>query len=86
MSKLFTKGERRYTEAADSEILSAAAKVLSNLGLGEKAIWLSGVADAEEASERRSELTQVNVLKNSKENMLPYSESIKLPRRGVEPA
>ncbi len=82
---LYTKGERRYTEASDADILGAAAKALSRLGLGEQSIWLSGVADATLASELRQEFNLANLSRVAKETMLP-EQKIEAPRRGVEPA
>lgn len=41
---LFTKGERRYTEAKPSEVLLAAADLLSDLGVSKHAAVLEGMA------------------------------------------
>lgn len=50
--KLYTKGERRYREASKTEILRAAAQILTQMGIDDEANTLYGVSLAVDSAER----------------------------------
>lgn len=84
--KLFTKGERRYTEATDAEILDSASEVLKRHGVEGHSTLLNGMATLMRGIESRYDKSRIISIERLKSEMLPGAEPIKPPRRGGEPS
>jgi len=83
--KLFKKGERRYTEATPAQIFHAAADLLLEQEMMIQGYLMKGIAIHTEAQEASTIGQALRSIERSKIEMLP-SETIKEPRKGVEPA
>lgn len=82
---LYTKGERRYVEATQSEILLAASDVLENVGLSEDAVRLAAFSKLRKAQEDREARRELELRAARKRNLLPGHKAEE-PRSGGEPA
>lgn len=82
---LYVKGERRYTEANQSQILREASDTLLELGLKDDAIRIGAFSAWAEASEKGQLFAEIQRRQRSKEEMIP-GVKVSPPRRGGEPA
>jgi hypothetical protein len=83
---LYTKGERRYTEASAADIMEAASGVLFSLGMTEDGMMTRAWGKMLRAWDTQSQSEELLREMRQREKMLPSTEEIKAPRRGAEPA